>query len=42
MSLIKKNELKQLNADVGAINIQGARLPPAVMAMSGVEAPLKR
>lgn len=36
------DELKQLNADVVAINIQGARLPPAVMAMSGVEAPLKR
>lgn len=36
------DELKQLNADVVAVNIQGARLPPAVMQMSGVEAPLKR
>lgn len=32
------DELKQLNAAVIAINIQGARLPPAVMLMSGVEA----
>jgi aryl-alcohol dehydrogenase-like predicted oxidoreductase len=36
------DELKQLNADVVAVNIQGARLPPAVMVMSGVEAPPKR
>jgi len=36
------DELKQLNADVVAVNIQGARLPPAVLQMSGVEAPLKR
>ncbi|MEN9395871.1 MAG: hypothetical protein RLZ81_401 [Pseudomonadota bacterium] len=35
-------EIKQLNAAVVAVNIQGARLPPAVMQMSGVEAPLKR
>ena len=32
-------ELKQLNAEVAAISIQGARLPPAVLQMSGVEAP---
>lgn len=32
------DELKQLNAEVVAVNIQGARLPPAVMQMSGVEA----
>lgn len=36
------DELKQLNADVAAISIRGARLPPAVMQMSGVEAPAKR
>ena len=36
------DEIKQLNADVVAVNIQGARLPPAVLQMSGVEAPLKR
>jgi len=35
-------ELQQLNAAVAAIRIQGDRLPPAVMAMSGVEAPPKR
>lgn len=35
------DELKQLNAAVVAVNIQGARLPPAVMQMSGVEAPPK-
>jgi aryl-alcohol dehydrogenase-like predicted oxidoreductase len=36
------DELKQLNADVVAVNIQGARLPPAVMVMSGVEAPMPK
>jgi len=36
------DELTQLNAAVVAVNIQGARLPPAVMQMSGVEALLKR
>lgn len=36
------DELRQLNAAVSAIRIQGDRLPPAVMAMSGVEAPPKR
>jgi len=36
------DELKQLNADVAGVQIQGARLPPAVLQMSGVEAPLKR
>jgi aryl-alcohol dehydrogenase-like predicted oxidoreductase len=35
-------ELQQLNAAVAAIRIQGDRLPPAVMAMSGLEAPPKR
>jgi len=34
-------ELKQLNADVAAITIQGERLPAAVLQMSGVEAPPK-
>ncbi|TXT39881.1 MAG: aldo/keto reductase [Comamonadaceae bacterium] len=32
------DELQQLNAAVAAVSIQGARLPPAVMQMSGVEA----
>ena len=32
------DELKQLNAEVVAVNIQGARLPPTVLQMSGVEA----
>lgn len=36
------DELRQLNAAVVAVGIQGARLPPAVMQMSGVEAPAKR
>lgn len=36
------DELKQLNAAVAAIRIQGDRLPPAVAVMSGAEAPLKR
>jgi hypothetical protein len=34
-------ELTELNAAVSAIEIQGARLPAGVLAMSGVEAPLK-
>ena len=36
------DELRQLNAAVAAVSIQGARLPPAVMQMSGVEAPMPR
>ena len=32
-------ELAELNAAVGAIQIQGARLPDAVLVYSGVEAP---
>jgi aryl-alcohol dehydrogenase-like predicted oxidoreductase len=32
------DELAQLNAAVAAVHIQGERLPPAVMQMSGVEA----
>jgi aryl-alcohol dehydrogenase-like predicted oxidoreductase len=35
-------ELSELNAAVSAVRILGDRLPAAVMAMSGVEAPLKR
>jgi aryl-alcohol dehydrogenase-like predicted oxidoreductase len=35
-------ELQQLNAAAAAIRIQGDRLPPAVMAMSGVESAPKR
>jgi aryl-alcohol dehydrogenase-like predicted oxidoreductase len=34
-------ELAELNASVAAIQIQGARLPDAVLAFSGVEAPEK-
>jgi hypothetical protein len=33
------SELSELNAAVLAIEIQGARLPAGVLAMSGVEAP---
>ena len=33
-------EVDELTADVAAVEIRGARLPDAVMAMSGVEAPL--
>ena len=36
------DELRELNAAVTAIRIQGDRLPPAVAVMSGTEAPLKR
>ena len=35
-------ELAELNAAVSAIEIQGARLPAGVLAMSGVEAPPKK
>ena len=35
-------ELSELNAAVSAIEIQGARLPAGVLAMSGVEAPPKK
>ncbi len=35
-------ELAELNAAVRAIQVQGARLPDAVLAFSGVEAPAKR
>jgi aryl-alcohol dehydrogenase-like predicted oxidoreductase len=34
-------ELSELNAGVSAIDVQGARLPAGVLAMSGVEAPPK-
>ncbi len=36
------DELRQLNAAVASIRIQGERLPPAVAVMSAVEAPSKR
>lgn len=36
------DELRKLNAAVAAVNIQGARLPPAVLQMSGVEAPMPK
>ena len=36
------DELKELNAAVAAIPIQGARLSPPVLAATGVEAPPKR
>lgn len=35
------DELRELNAAVAPIEVKGARLPPAVLAFSGVEAPLK-
>jgi aryl-alcohol dehydrogenase-like predicted oxidoreductase len=35
-------ELAELNRAVSAIQICGARLPDAVLVMSGVEAPLKQ
>jgi aryl-alcohol dehydrogenase-like predicted oxidoreductase len=35
-------ELKQLDAELAVIPIHGARLPPAVLAATGVEAPPKR
>jgi aryl-alcohol dehydrogenase-like predicted oxidoreductase len=35
-------ELKELNAAVAAVPIHGERLPPAVLAATGVEAPQKR
>jgi aryl-alcohol dehydrogenase-like predicted oxidoreductase len=35
------NELRELNASVAAIHIQGDRLPPGVLQLSGVEAPPK-
>jgi aryl-alcohol dehydrogenase-like predicted oxidoreductase len=35
------DELRELNAAVASINIQGERLPPAVLRMTGVEAPSK-
>ena len=34
-------EPKELNASVSSIQIQGKRLPAGVLALSGVEAPLK-
>lgn len=36
------DELTELNAAVAAVRVRGERLPPAVMAMSGVEAPPKQ
>ena len=35
------DELKELNASVSSIQIQGKRLPDGVLALSGVEAPPK-
>lgn len=35
------DEISELNAAVDAVKIEGARLPPPVLAMSGVEAPPK-
>ena len=35
------NELSELNAAVSAIKVRGQRLPDAVLAMSGVESPVK-
>ncbi len=36
------DELRQLNSAVAGVHVLGERLPPAVLQMSGVEAPLKR
>ncbi len=36
------SELAELNAAVRAIEVRGQRLPDAVLAFSGVEAPPKR
>jgi aryl-alcohol dehydrogenase-like predicted oxidoreductase len=36
------DELRELNASVAAVHIQGGRLPPDVLRLSGVEAPPKR
>jgi aryl-alcohol dehydrogenase-like predicted oxidoreductase len=38
----RAGELQQLNAALGALHIQGDRLPPPVMALSGVEAAPRR
>ena len=35
------DELRELNAAVAGIDVKGERLPPAVLAFSGVEAPVK-
>jgi aryl-alcohol dehydrogenase-like predicted oxidoreductase len=37
-----QDELKELNASVSSIQIQGKRLPDGVLALSGVEAAPKR
>lgn len=39
---LSAEELKELDAGMSAIPIQGERLPPAVLAATGVEAPPKR
>ncbi len=39
--VLSSAELQELNAGVAAIAVQGERLPPAVQAYSGVEAPLR-
>jgi aryl-alcohol dehydrogenase-like predicted oxidoreductase len=40
--LFTAEELKELNAAVAAVTIRGERLPPTVLAATGVEAPPKR
>jgi diketogulonate reductase-like aldo/keto reductase len=39
--MFSQDELKELNASVSSIQIQGKRLPDGVLAFSGVEAPPK-
>lgn len=39
--VLSAGELQELNAAVAAVAVQGERLPPAVQAYSGVEAPLR-
>ncbi len=38
---LSSGELQELNAAVAAVTVKGERLPPAVQAYSGVEAPLR-
>jgi len=39
--LFTPDELKELNASVSSIHIQGKRLPDGILALSGIEAPPK-
>jgi len=39
--MFSPDELKELNASVSSIQIQGKRVPDGILALSGVEAPPK-